>query len=112
MDGQNVLTNNTDYAASVVSTVINKKLTEIRAMMKQLVALVTAQAETVTALSTKINSDGSGSGYTTNKKKLRPELHVCVHCKQEVYHKYRNCLELEANNSKRYPGRKIIFTKE
>ena len=40
--GQTVLTDTTDYAASAVSTGDNKELTEIRSMMKQLAALVTA----------------------------------------------------------------------
>ena len=37
-------------------------------------------------------------------KKAWPALHVCVHCKREVYHMDRNCLELAANKSKLYTG--------
>ena len=36
VDGQTVLTKTTDYAASAVSTGTNKKLNEIRVVMKQL----------------------------------------------------------------------------
>ena len=43
---------------------------------------------------------------------MRPGLHVCAHYKREVYHKDGNCLELEANKAKCYPGWKSVFTKE
>ena len=36
--------------------------------------------------------------------KVRPGLHVCAHCKRDVYHKDGNCLELAANEVKRYTG--------
>ena len=55
-------------------------------------------------LSTKMNGDSSGAVKKIDKKKSRPGLHVCVHCKHKVYHKDRNCLELEANKEKPYPG--------
>ena len=112
MDGQTVLTNTTDYAAIAVATGNNKELSEIKAIMKQLAAYVTFQAATVATLSTKMNGGSSGAGKTIDKKKARPGLHVCAHCKREVYHKYGNCLELEANKAKRYPGWKSMFTKE
>ena len=110
--GQTVLTNTTDYAASAVSTGANKELTEIRSMMKPLAALVTAQAATVATLFTKINDSSSSAGQNTDKKKANPGLHVCTHCKQELYHKDGNCLDLEANNVKHYPGWNSILNKE
>ena len=81
-------------------------------MAKQLTASVTAQAATVTTLSTKMNRGSIATGKTTDKKNSIPGLHVCVHCKREVYHKDRNCLELESNKEKRFPGWKIVFNKE
>ena len=81
-------------------------------MMKQLAASVTSQVATVATLSTKIHGSGSGAVWKTNKKKSRPGLHVCAHCKCEVYHRDGNVLELESNKAKRYPGWKSIFTKE
>ena len=79
-------------------------------MMKQLSDSVTVQAATVATLSTKIN--GSGAGWNTVRKKARPGLHVCVHCKREMYHKDANGLELDCNKAKRCPGRKSVFIKE
>ena len=70
-------------------------------MMKQLAASVTNQEARVETLSTKINGGSSGSGNTTDKKKARPGLHVCAHCKRKVYHKDSNGLELETNKSER-----------
>ena len=64
-------------------------------MMKQLAASVTTPAETVITFSTKMNGGGNGARQTTNKKKVSPGLHVCTHCKQYVYHKDGNYLELE-----------------
>ena len=81
-------------------------------MMKQLAAYVNAQATTVATLYTKTNGGSCGAGKTIHKKKARPGLHVCAHCKCEVYHKDGNCLELEANNAKHYPGWKGVFSKE
>ena len=104
MDGQTVLTDTTDYATSAVDTGTNKKMNEIKATMKQLSASVTNQAKTVETLSTNMNRDSRSYGKTTDKKKARPGLHVRAHCKREVYHKDRNCLELEANKAKRFPG--------
>ena len=81
-------------------------------MMKQLADSVTAQAETVATISTKMNGGSSGTGKTTDKKKARSGLHLCVHCKRKVYHKDIKCLEMESNKAKRYPGWKIVFAKE
>ena len=78
--------------------------------MKQLSVSVTFQAATVATLSTNINS--GGAGRNTGIKKARPELHVCVHCKQEMYHKDANGLELNCSKAKRCPGRKSVFIKE
>ena len=110
---QTVLTKSTDFSAIVVLTGAKKELTEIRAMMKQLEALVTAQDATVAALFTKITEGGGGgSGWDANKNKVRPGLHVCAHCKREVYHKDANCLELYSNKEKCYTWWKSIFAKE
>ena len=62
--------------------------------------------------STKINGGIDGPGRNTDKKKARHGLHVCAHCKREVYQKDGNCLDLEDNKAKGYPGWKIVFTKE
>ena len=103
VDGQTFLANTTDYSASMVSTGAIKELTEILAMMNQLAASVTSQAATVIILPTKINGGGGSSGWNTDKKNVRPGLHMCRHCKRGVYHKYVNCLELESNKVKRCP---------
>ena len=63
-------------------------------------------------LYTKTNRGSSGAGKITDKKKARPGLHMYVHCKREVYHKDGNCLELDVNKAKLYPGWKSVFTKE
>ena len=112
MDGQTFFANTIEYVASAVATGTNKELSKIKAIMKQLAASVTAQAATVSTLSTKINRDSSVSRKIIDKKKSRTGLHVCSHCKRKVYHKDRNCLELEANKAKRYPGWKSVFNKE
>ena len=70
--------------------------------MNQLMDSVTSQAVTFAALSTRTNSGGGGE--KTEKKKTWPGLHIFTQCKQEVYHKEGNCLELAANKSKRYAG--------
>ena len=101
MDGQTILINTTEYAASAVDTGTNKELSDIKEMIKQLVASVTAQAETVATLSTTMNNGSSGAVKKVDKKKARPGLHVCAQCKRKVYHKEGNCLELEANKAKR-----------
>ena len=53
MDGQTILTDNTDYAASAVATGTNKEMSNIKEMMKQFAVSVTYQAATVATLSTK-----------------------------------------------------------
>ena len=62
--------------------------------------------------STKTNIGSSGAGKTIDKKKVGPGLHVCAHYKRKLYHKDGNCLELEVNNAKCYPGWKSVFKKE
>ena len=106
VDDQTVLTEVTDYAASSVTTGgANKDLKELRATMNQLTASITAQDATLASLSIKTNSGGDGrSGQNSDKKKSRPGLHVCAHCKREVYHKDGNYLDLKANKTKCYAG--------
>ena len=93
----------TYYVSSVVATGgAKKELKDLRGMMKYLTASVTAQASTLASLSVKTNSSsGGGGGQNTDKKKVRPGLHMYAYCKREEYHKEGDCLELEANNSKR-----------
>ena len=80
-------------------------------MIKKLATSVAAQTETVETLSTNINSSISSAGRNTDKNKARNGLYMCAHCKQEVCHKDVNCLELEENKAKCYPGWKSIFSK-
>ena len=89
VDGQTVLTKATDYATSAVTTGgANKYLKKLMLMMKQLTCSFTSQASTLTTLSIKKNIDGGGGGgQNTKNKKALPVLHVCEHCKKEVYHK-------------------------
>ena len=77
--------------------------------MKQLTASVTSQAATLEALSVKTHSDGSGGEKNTEMKKVQPGLHMCTHCKREVYHKYGNCLELATNKDNIYTGRTSVL---
>ena len=112
VDGQTVLTNTTKYAANAVATGTNKELIKTKAMMNQLTASVTADVAAVATLSTKKNGGISGARKTIDRKKARTGLHVCAHCKHEVYHKDGNYLELEANKATRYPGWKSVYTKE
>ena len=104
VDGQTFLTNTTYYTAIAVSIWANKELTEIWEMMKQISAFLIAQAATVATFSTNINGGESGAGRNTNKKKAGTGFYVFVHCKQEVYRKGGNCLDLEANRAKSCPG--------
>ena len=105
VDGQTFPTKATEYTASAVTVGGNNKdLKEPITMMKQLTASFTAQAATLTALSFKTRSGSDGGRENTKMKKARPGLHVCAHCKREVYHKDGNCLELAANKAKRYKG--------
>ena len=67
-------------------------------MMKQLADYVTA---TVATLSTNMKGGSSDAREKIKKKKARPGLNVCAHCKREVYHKDWNCLETEVNKAKR-----------
>ena len=78
-------------------------MNKIKAMIKKLAAHVNTQAATVATLSTKMKGGSNSSGKTIDKKKARPGLHVYAHCKRKVYHKDRNCLELDVNKAKRYP---------
>ena len=41
-------------------------------------------------------------------KKPRKQKALCPHCKTFVLHKFENCLELEANKEKRWPGWKSV----
>ena len=105
VDGQTFLTKATEYTASAVTVGGNNKdLKELITMMNQLTASVTAQAETLAELSVKTHSGSDGGRKNIKMKKARPGLHVCAHCKKEVYHKDGNCLELAANGAKRYTG--------
>ena len=93
VDRQTVLTEATNYTASAVTSGGNNKdLKDLRAMIKQLTESVIAQAETLAVLSVKTHSgsSGSGDGKNTEMKKLLPGLHVCAHCKREVYRKDGN----------------------
>ena len=82
----------------------NKDLKELRAIMKQLTASVTFQAETLAALSIKTHSGGGSGGKNTETKKTRPCLHVWAHCKRGFYLKDGNFLELAASKAKCYKG--------
>ena len=105
MDGHTALTKATKNAESAVTAGGNNKgLKDVRMMMKQLTASVTAQAATLASLSVKTHSGDSGGRENTEMKKAHPGLHVRAHCKREVYHKDANCLELAANKAKRYTG--------
>ena len=68
MNGQTVLTKATKYVASEVTAGGNNKyLKELRAIMKQLKALVTAQAEILADQSVKTHSGGGSGGKKTPK---------------------------------------------
>ena len=95
-----------------MATGTNKEMSVVKAMMKQLATSVTSQAATLATLSAKMNRGSSSSGKTIDKKKARPGLHMCAHCNREVYHKDGNCLELEVNKTRHYPGWKSVFAKE
>ena len=103
VDGQTVLTDAIKYVASTVTVGLKNKDLLIT-MMKQLTASFTNQAATLAALSIQTHSGGDSGRKNTEMNKARPDLHVCAHCKREVYHKDRNCLEIAANESKRYTG--------
>ena len=92
MDGQIFLANTTEYVASTVAKRTNKEMSNIKAMIKQLAASVPAQAATVATLSTNMNGGSSSAGKTIDKKKARPGLHVCAHCKRKLYRNDRNFL--------------------
>ena len=65
MYGQTVFAKAVEYATSAVTVGgKNKDLKELRAMMEQLTASVTAQAATLAALSVNTHSGGVGGGKT------------------------------------------------
>ena len=75
VDGQTFLTEANEYAASAVTSGgTNKYHKNLRSMMKQLTASVTAQAATLASLSAITHSGGGGKN--TAMKKARPVLHV------------------------------------
>jgi len=92
------------------SAAANKAAME--AMMERMNALVTAQGgtkhdptadkENASPLTNRGKEDAIKKEHTRRKKAL------CPHCKAFVYHKPEKCLELEANNDKRWPGWKSI----
>ncbi len=51
----------------------------------------------------------TGSGTSQPKK---PKRRKCIypHCKMFVLHKPKNCVELEANKNKHWPGWKLVHT--
>jgi hypothetical protein len=51
----------------------------------------------------------TGSGTTQPKKPKRRKC-ICPHCKMCVLHKPKNCVELEVNKDKRWPGWKLVHT--
>ena len=105
VDGQTFLTKATKYAASaVIAGGNNKNVKELKAMMKQLTDSITSQAPTFAALSVKTHSGGGGNEKNTEMKKVWTGLHMCKHCKSEVYHKDGNCLELAVNKDNGYTG--------
>ena len=95
VDGQTVLANTTYYAANSVATGTNRELNKIQEMMNQLAASVPTQSAIMATLSSKMNRGSSSIGKTTDKKKERPGLHVCAHCKRKVCHKDGNFLEMK-----------------
>ena len=83
VDGQTVFTDSSNYVVSAVTMGGSKKdLKDLRAMMKKITASVTTQAAILAALYIRENSGGSGGGKNTEKKKERPGLHLCAHCKR------------------------------
>jgi hypothetical protein len=51
----------------------------------------------------------TGSGTTQPKKPKRCKC-MCPHCKMFILHKPKNCVKLEANKDKRWPGWKLAHT--
>jgi hypothetical protein len=47
---------------------------------------------------------------TTQPKKPKRRKCICPHCKMFVLHKPKNCVELEANKDKCWPGWKSVHT--
>ena len=62
VDVQTVLTDTTNYAASVVDIVTNKELNNIKLMTKKLADYFTVQVVTMEALSTEINGGSNDTG--------------------------------------------------
>ena len=77
VDGQTVLTEATEYAASAVTAGGNNKdLKELRAMTKELTASITSQAETLASLSVKTHS---GGGENNRNEEIAARLaRVCA----------------------------------
>jgi hypothetical protein len=87
------------------------------AMMEKMNALVTGgagkcptqqdKASTPTVRNSPPTSTGSG---TTQPKKPKRRKCICPHCKMFVLHKPENCVNLEANKDKSWPGWKSVHT--
>ena len=94
-------------AATVSTATTSPAATEMAAMRTQIQALTTH----ITTLATKSTTDGGsrssgrkGGGARLDGSFETPGTHKCVNCKKWVKHKDANCLELEANAAKRFPG--------
>ena len=94
-------------AATVSTATTTPAATELAAMRTQIQALTTQ----ITALATKSTTDGGsrsrgrkGGGVRPDGSYETPGTHKCANCKKWVKHKDANCLELEANATKLFPG--------
>jgi hypothetical protein len=81
------------------------------AMMERMNAMVTGKGDDRRKIpSQQPDKENTPPDDTNQIKRPRKKMALCPHCKRWVLHKFENCLELEANKDKRWPGWKSVNT--
>jgi hypothetical protein len=81
------------------------------AMMDRMNALVTGKGDDRRKVpSQQPDKENTPPDNTNQSKRPRKKTALCPHCKKWVLHKFENCIELEANKDKRWPGWKSVNT--
>jgi hypothetical protein len=79
------------------------------AMMERMNALVAGKGgNRCTVPNQQPDKENISPEDTNQPKKPRKKKTLCPHCKKFVLHKPENCLELEVNKDKRWPGWKSV----
>ena len=81
------------------------------AMMERMNAMVTGKGDDRRKVpSQQPDKENTPPDDTNQIKRPRKKTALCPHCKKWVLHKFENCIELEVNKDKRWPGWKSVNT--